>query len=128
MALKNLVINVKQLTEEAIEAGVKEYVCYNVDESRVHLTAKGRKLDNERKVLARLLAQRGWLYILDSEERCPAVFMSPKELEQELAIKGGTLRPLLRKLYEKGWLEVKKGRYGIHLASVSEIVSLLKGE
>ena len=124
MALKDLVLSKATLTEEVIEKIVSGRVHYDVDECTISLTASGASLPAKKKLLTYLVALQGWPYVTDSSVHTDA---SPAELEQQLGIPGGTIRPMLTELRDKHLLSNKGGRYSVRAGGLHAITAELQG-
>jgi len=72
-----------------------------------------------------LIAVLGWRYVLDESRDVPT---KPADLEAELSIAGGTLRPILKKLKDSHLLAVVDGHYRVQLANLDSIETAIAGE
>lgn len=125
MALKDLAASAASVNEETIESIVGNYVRYDLDDMKIVLTPEGSRLSNKHKVLVYLVANEGWVYLDKSDFR---VTTAPKELENPLGIKGGSLRPVLRALESDNLLKKSGSEYRVLTANLSKIVDELGGK
>jgi hypothetical protein len=124
MALKDLIADQGKIAEETIEKIVGPYVRFDIGAKKVVWLPQSGALSNEARVLLFLVAYAGWQYILDETYTPPT---KPSDLENELGIPGGTLRPLLMKLKDSHLLKVSDGNYRVQLANIGAIESALAG-
>src|SRR6202043_993398 len=94
-ALKDLVVDHREITEERIEKIIAPYLRYNTAVQKMIWTPEANALTNDAKVLVFLVGALGWQYVLDQSHDVPT---KPADLESALGIAGGTLRPILKKL------------------------------
>ena len=125
MALKDLVAEAAELTEEAIERIVKDYVRYDIGRRSVVLLPPASALSNRAKVLVYLTALNGWQFVTDEAVASDA---RPAELESVLGIPGGSLRPVLRDLAERHFLSDHDGRYSVRPTTFPAIEGMLRGD
>lgn len=125
MALKDLVTDYRQVAEETIEKIVSAYVRYDAGTRRIVLTPQSRQLGNDARVLVYLVAVLGWQYVLDEEWSPPT---KPADIESELGIAGGTLRPILKKLKDAHLLAVVGGHYRAQVANLDSIEQAIAGD
>ena len=125
MALKDLVVDHKKITEEIVEKIVAPYVRYDAGAHKIVLTPRAKSLSNDEKVLVFLVGVLGWQYVLDDS---PNFATKPADLERELGIAGGTLRPILKKLKDLHLLVVVDGHYRAQPANLDSIEAAIAGE
>jgi hypothetical protein len=118
VALKDLIASNATLTEEAVEAIVKDYVRYDPDEREIALTAAGAALPAKAKILVYLVALQGWPFV---SQDTVATDASPGEINEHLGIPGGTVRPMLMDLTDRHLLSNKNGRYSVRAASLGGV-------
>lgn len=124
MALKDLIVSKAALTEEAIEKIVSGRLHYDAEGKTISLTPIGASLPAKKKLLTYLVALHGWSYITDEPVPTDA---SPAELEEQLGLPGGTIRPMLMDLRERHLLSSKNGRYSVRAGGLHAITSELDG-
>jgi hypothetical protein len=125
VALKDLVIDYRQVAEETIEKIVSPYIHYDAGARKIVLTPQSKSLGNEARVLVYLVAVLGWQYVLDEEWKPPT---KPADLENELRIVGGTLRPILKNLKDAHLVAVLDGHYRAQSANLDSIELAIAGE
>lgn len=81
-------------------------------------------LQHSEVILAALLARKA-LVLLDADVVEP---VQPKELEDLTGIKGGSLRPALRRLSHEGVVRKVEGGYTVPSHSLADIANLLPSE
>ena len=124
MALRDLISSRHELNEAAIEAIVSDFVRYDPAKDEIILTPTAVGLNNRQKILTYLVALEGWVYIKPELE---GVAAKPAELERELGIPGGSLRPLLRELASRRLVKSHGGAYRILAANLAAITAELSG-
>ena len=125
MALKDLVADRSKLTEEAIEAIVRDYVRYDPTLYEVVLTPAGLALSNDAKVLVLLVAIAGWQYVVEEER---PVDTKPAALEQLTGIAGVTIRPILKKLKDSHLAVSTNDGYAVRVANLDAVGRVITGE
>ncbi len=125
MALKDLVADHRMLAEETVEKIVAPYVRYDPAAHKIVWTPQAKSLGNDTKVLVFLVAVLGWQYVVDENQD---VATKPADLERELGIVGGTLRPILKNLKDSHLLAVADGHYRVQLANLDSIEAAITGE
>lgn len=128
MALKELIINLDQVTEEIVENVVKGYLRYDPARKIMTFTPAGRALNGRQKVILYLVGELGWRFILDSsKDVIPAPEKSPSEISAITCMKGNTVRPILKALLESGLIHSRNGKYTILPEVIPQIADVLKG-
>lgn len=125
MALKDLVVNHGKIAEEMVEKIITPYVRYDPAAYKIILTPRAKSLAKDAKVLVFLAGVLGWQYVLDEGRHVPT---KPADLERELGIAGGTLRPILKKLKDLHLLVVVDGHYRAQPANLDSIQAAIAGE
>jgi hypothetical protein len=124
MALKDLVVSRAALTEEAIEKIVSGRLHYDTEGKTLSLTPDGSRLPAKKKLLTYLVGLQGWPYVTDDTVPTDA---SPTELQEQLGLPGGTVRPMLMDLRDRHLLSSKNGRYSVRAGALHAITSELNG-
>ena len=125
MALRDLITQRAAIAEQQIEKIVADYVGYDVDEKVVVHRPTFAKLSNKGKVLVHLVALQGWQYVTEDDVPAGA---SPADLEKDLHIAGGTLRPTLKDLKDRHLINVSGHKYSVSPAALENIKSEIKGQ
>jgi hypothetical protein len=126
MALKDLIASKSALTEGAIEALIKDYIRYDVEEKELTLLPAATSLSSKQKVLVYLVALQGWPIVAKGED-APATTAKPAEIGERVGIHGGTLRPLLKELKDSHLISWKAGAYSVRAASLADIKKEVDG-
>lgn len=124
MALKDLAATRASVNEDAIEEIVRDFIRYDTEERAIVLSSEGCSLGIGSKVLAFLTANEGWCYV--SDEIAP-VAIAPKQMEEALGVKGGSLRPKLAELAKLNLIKKQGGGYRIVPANLPRIRKELLG-
>lgn len=125
MALKDLIADHRQIAEETIEKIVAPYVRYDPAARKIAWTSQGKSLGSDARILVFLVAVLGWQYVLDEKHEMAT---KPADLETELGIPGGTLRPILKRLKDSHLLAVMNGHYRVQLANLDTIEAAIAGK
>jgi hypothetical protein len=125
MALKDLVASKSVLTEEAVEALVKDYVRYDVEEKEITFLSAASTLSGKRKVLVYLVALQGWPFLIDREDASTAA--TPAQIGERVGIHGGSLRPLLKELKDRHLIAWKGGTYSVRAANLPDLKAEMDG-
>lgn len=108
MALKDLIIDQKQISEELLEKLLKGKVDLVKENQAVSLTKFGNSLPNKTRILLFLCSKKAWEFLTKKE-----IKTSIEELEKNLGIRGNTIRPILKELRDSYQVESEKGKYRI---------------
>ncbi|MFA6393689.1 MAG: hypothetical protein WCW25_02350 [Patescibacteria group bacterium] len=108
MALKNLIINNTEVTEDLLDKVLTGNVNLVKQGNSVVLTQQSNKLPNRERILLYLCGKEAWKLLEKNE-----ILVSLFELEKNLGIKGNTLRPILKSLKDEYKVESQKGKYFI---------------
>jgi len=124
--LKDLIIDVSKASEDAIEGVVTGYVMYDPKAHIVHLLPDATHLGLRAKVLLFLTAILGWTFV--TEEVIPTS-ATPSEIERQIGIPGGSIRPTLRSLRdEKMIVQDSDGRYRLPTHSLTKVRGYIRKE
>jgi hypothetical protein len=118
MALRDLAASRASVNEDTIEELVKEYVRYDVDDDLVVLTSEASKLSIRSKILVFLAANEGWAYVVEDKTIAGA---TPKEMEDPLGLKGGSLRAKLVDLVRDSLIKKDGKGYRIVSANLAKV-------
>lgn len=121
MALTDLIVTNKVLSEDIIENILKGKVELIQEEHKVFLTREGLGFPNRLKILLFLTGAKAWELI----DKTLLTF-SPSDLEKELNIQGNSIRPILKELADNLFIVNEKGKYRITSKGVYELENLLK--
>lgn len=125
MALKDLIKSTEDL-ESTLESILKNRADLIKTDKEKSIKVKKellKKLDNVTKILLYLAGKRAWS-IIDKAE----YWTKPKELETNLFIPGGSIRPLLMKLKKEKFVEYNKKEKGYKITTLGilELENLLQ--
>lgn len=127
MSLKDLMISLDDVTEQAVEHVVKDYLRYDTGKKVTVFTKEGKALSNKLKVLVFLIGQHGWQFVLADKSTVPGMEKTPYEICKATNIKGGTVRPLLKTLVAEGLVYTGgHGKYTVPQEAITHVIELLK--
>lgn len=121
MALADLIVTNKVLSEDIIENILKDKVELIQEEHKVFLTREALGFPNRLKILLFLTGAKAWELI----DKTLLIF-SPSDLETELNIQGNSIRPILKELADNLFIVNEKGKYKITSKGVYELETILK--
>jgi len=121
MALADLIVTNKVLSEDIIENILKGKVELIQEEHKVLLTREALGFPNRLKILLFLTGAKAWELI----DKTLLTF-SPSDLETELNIQGNSIRPILKELADNLFIVNEKGKYRITSKGIYELETLLK--
>lgn len=120
--LEELIVSGKELNRELVAGVLKPFLRIDGATCTIIPDVRWQKLSNEAKVLLFLLARKAMVACdlpLDHEGATPA------EIEKETDVKGGSIRPILKKLYEQKTLSKSSdGRYFVPNYSLERVKNL----
>jgi hypothetical protein len=116
MALKDLIIDQKQISEKLLERILKDRAHLIKQYQGVNLTKIGNSFSNKTRILLFLCGKKAWEFLTSKEE-----WVSITDIEKNLSIKGNTLRPLLKVLKDSYEVESAKGKYRILSKGIFEL-------
>lgn len=129
MALEEL-ISKKENLEEILEKLLKERVrlIEEEDEKIIQIEKKlARKLNNYTKILLYLAGKKAWELIEKKNTNKEIEFwVKPKEIEKNLQLRGGSVRPLLKQMKEAKLIDYKQKAYRINFAGILELEEKIK--
>ena len=125
MPLKDLVVDADEHTESQIEQIVGSYLRYDLDGKGIVLMPEFGSLTNDKKILVYLTALKGWKFVTEDEVD---ISTAPSELEGALGIKGNSLRPKLKSLFDKRLIQKEGKQYNVPISSLSSIAAMIDDE
>jgi hypothetical protein len=123
--LEALVVNQNEVDRAALARGLAPFIGIDRD-SRTYAFRPGvrERLDNRQRVVASLLARKAMgLLMPDYVE--PA---SPKVLERETGVGGGTLRPILKDLATRRLVEKNADGYRVATYAVDSAIASVRND
>lgn len=128
MSLKTLVVDIEQITEDILESVLSPYIRYDTSQRVILMTPESRSLDQKKKILIYLLAQKGWKFLLGSSEKIPTEGLQPAEIGKRLNL-GDSVRPAIRQLKDLGYVyRQQDGSYIITSSMMQIVIELLGGQ
>lgn len=106
--LKNLLVKQAEVEEQAIEEVIQGYVQYS-DSGKILKTKNFEASAARKKIVTYLIAKLGWKFIPGKENFTGGA--SNAELERELKLSGGTIRPEIKYLRDNGLITTIKGMH-----------------
>ena len=127
MALKDLLIDVDQIEEKAIEGLVGVFVRYDPEKKIViFLPDETVKLSTAQKIVIFLTALRGWRF-LRKDSSSKLEIASPKDIALAIGENRSTVRNHIQQLSKKGLIyKTRNGRYKVASYAIPKIQSYLK--
>src|SRR5258708_7824100 len=125
MALKDVVASKSALTEEAVEALIRDYIRYDLEEKEITFLSAAATLSGRQKVIVYLVALQGWPIVAKGEDIPTAA--TPGDIGARVGIHGGTLRPLLKDLKDRHLIAWKDGSYSVRAASLADVKAEMDG-
>jgi hypothetical protein len=122
MALKDLILNKEQVSEELIENILKGRVDLVEEGSKIVLRREADNFSNRNKILLFLAGGMAWEIIEGKEWRC-----SPKNMEESIGIPGNSLRPILMTLAGGYLVNATGGKYKIMPRGISTLQGIIDG-
>lgn len=121
MALVDLIVTNKTLSEDIVENILKGKVELIQEEHKIFLTRDAHGFPNRSKILLFLTGAKAWELI----DKTLLAF-SPSDLGSGLNIQGNSIRPILKELADNLFIANEKGKYKITSKGVYELETLLK--
>lgn len=106
MALRDLIVQKQDVTDELLEIVLEKYARLVDEEREVRLTPEAEGLLIKQKVLLYLAGMYAWDIIEEKKESTP---INNSQIENSLKIEGNTLRPILKSFRDSGEIEQKDG-------------------
>ena len=103
--LRELLVDKDQLDRELLSKVLKDYLRIDQDSHTVRFTVMSEELTVDDKIIIFLLARKAMMAM----ELSHSESSKPGEIEKATAIKGGTLRPKLKKMYDKRLIDKDEG-------------------
>lgn len=122
MALKDLIINNAEVSEEILNKILSGNINLVSEGNSVILTQGGNKFSTRERVLLYLCGKKAW-GLLEKKEFLTLV----GELEKNLGIKGNTLRPILKSLKDSYKVDSQKGKYSILPQGIFDLNNAIDG-
>jgi len=129
MALEELISkeeNVEKILEKILKERVK--LIQEVSEKYVHIRKElARKLDNFTRILLYLAGKKAWELIEEKKTgKKIEYWIKPKEIENNLQLSGGSVRPVLRQMKKGKLIDCKQKMYRINFAGILELEERIK--
>lgn len=123
MALKDLIVDQKQISHDMVENILKTRVELIKETKGVNLTKTGQKYGNKTKVLLILCGKKAWELLESSSTK---ITTSIDELVQSLGINSSTLRGVLKDLKDDSLANAENSKYYITPKGVSQLEEWIK--
>lgn len=116
--LEELLISGKEMDQQLVASILKPFLRIDKDSAGIIPQEPWQKLTNEARVLLFLIARRAMKALeLPIEDETAG----PIDIEKEIGIKGGSLRPILKRLSGQRILSKSHGRYFVPNYSIQRI-------
>jgi len=124
MALKDLIVDEKEMTEDVLQKTLEPYVHFS-QEGKVLMNKDFRALPVRKQILVYLAAKKAWDLISGQKT---GGYVSNSELQQTLNVPGGTLRPRIKEMRDGGFIVSREGRHTISDTAPDYILGGSSGE
>lgn len=118
MSIQDLLVKSSEIGEAAMEKILKPYVQF-VDNGEISFNALFFALRADDKIGVALVAKDSWRYITGKESLAGGT--KNEELEKMTLLQGNTLRPMVKKLRDKGLIRTEKS---VHYPTAKLILAL----
>ena len=121
--LEDLLVDEKQLDQEALFDILHEYVRIGSDTGRLIFEEAYEGLKAKKRILIVVMAQTARKE-LGKGDKADTPWLSPSEISELGGIKKGTVDPAVRDLYAEGLLENEEGKYRVSRNRLHRILAL----